>query len=747
MKLLSIVILWASIGFYSSQYAVAQQQQTKDLKVGLVLSGGGAKGLAHIGALKVIEEAGVRIDYIGGTSMGAIIGALYASGYNATQLDSIFRTVNFEALIQDELPRAAKTFYEKNDAEKYALTLPFDSFKIAVPSALSKGQNTYNLLSQLTEHVGEIQDFSKLPIPFFCMATNVETGTQVLLESGYLPRAITASGALPSLFSPVQIDGQLLIDGGVLNNYPVDEVIAKGVDIIIGVDVQDDLRSREDLSSAINILVQLNNFRSIEAMKEKRAKTDIYIDPVIEGFSVVSFDQGSEIISAGQEASRLQLGALKNIAQQQQQSPLTRYVVPKKINDSLLLDQVNITGLESYTRSYILGKLKIKTPYNSTYTRFNQGVNNLMATGNFQSIDYAFTTRSDTAKTLDLKLIESPSRTLLRLGVHYDDLFRSAALINVTRKRLLTNNDVASLDLIVGDNLRYNLDYYIDKGYYLSIGARSNYFNFTQDVSKEVFLNDDLNQTNLNEIRIDFTEFTNQIYVQTVVGNSFNFGLGGEHKKIIQFSETIGIDPSTSRIYFEDTDYLSVFGLLTLDTRDNAFYPNSGLYFHGDFHLYLQGNGIVRDFNEFSIAKAAGQGSFSLGKHTITVGTEGGFKIGDKSINSFDFFVGGYGYAPRGNIVPFFGYNTLALRGNTYLKAHLNIDYEIFAKNHLFGQVNIANVGDDLFSRQMWIDGIDYSGFAFGYGLETFLGPIELVYSHSPDNGDNEWYVSLGYRF
>ncbi|MEP2936354.1 MAG: patatin-like phospholipase family protein [Gilvibacter sp.] len=746
MKQVVIAILWIVVGIFSAQQAVAQNDEGKELKVGLVLSGGGAKGLAHIGALKVIEEAGVRIDYIGGTSMGAIIGALYASGYSATQLDSIFRTVDFEVLIQDELPRKAKTFYEKNDSEKYAITLPFDSFKIAVPSALSKGQNTYNLLSQLTEHVGEIQDFSELPIPFFCMATNVEKGTQVLLEQGYLPRAITASGALPSLFSPVQIDGQLLIDGGVLNNYPVDEMRAKGVDIIIGVDVQDDLKSREDLSSAIDILVQLNNFRSIEAMKGKREKTDVYIDPVIEGFSVVSFDQGNEIIEAGINASRKQYAALLNIVNMQQR-PMRTFKVPKKKNDSLLLDQVNISGLDKYSRSYILGKLKIKTPYSSTYTRFNQGVNNLMATRNFQSIDYSFSTRSDTAKTLNLRVIENPSRTLLRLGVHYDDLFRSAALINVTRKRLLTNNDVASLDLIVGDNLRYNFDYYIDKGYYWSIGARSNFYNFTQDVSKEVFLNDDFDQTNLNEIRIDFTEFTNQVYAQTVLGNSFNFGVGGEHKKIIQFSETIGIDPSTNRIYFEDSDYLGVFGFLTLDTRDNVFYPNSGLYFHGDFKLYLQGNGVVNDFNEFSIAKAAVQTSFSLGKHTITVGTEGGFKIGDKSTRSFDFFIGGYGFAQRGNIVPFYGYNALSLRGNTYLKADLNIDYEIFAKNHLFGQINIANVGDDLFSRQMWIDGIDFSGFAFGYGLDTFLGPIELVYSHSPDNGNNEWYVSLGYRF
>src|SRR5690554_282875 len=116
-------------------------QEQKDVKVGLVLSGGGAKGLAHIGVLEAIDEAGVRIDYIAGTSMGAIIGGLYASGYSAKELDSIFKTIDFDRLIQDELPRNAKTFYEKSDSEKYALTLPFDNFRITLPSSLSRGQN------------------------------------------------------------------------------------------------------------------------------------------------------------------------------------------------------------------------------------------------------------------------------------------------------------------------------------------------------------------------------------------------------------------------------------------------------------------------------------------------------------------------------------------------------------------------------------------------------------------------------
>ena len=294
--------------------------EKKDLKVGLVLSGGGAKGFAHIGVIKVLEEAGVRVDYIAGTSMGAVIGGLYASGYNAHQLDSIIKSTDFDHIIKDDVPRSAKTFYEKEDAERYAITLPFDSFKLSIPQSLSKGQNTYNLLAQTLDHVSDIQEFNRLPIPFLCIATNAENGKQVVLENGYLPEAIGASGALPSLFSPVEIDGKLLIDGGVSNNYPVQELLEKGVDIVIGVDVQDDLRTKDKLNTAPEILIQINNYRAIEAMEAKKDSTDIYLRPDVKEFSVVSFGDKSEIIDRGIKAALTQLEALQEIVSQQSKS-------------------------------------------------------------------------------------------------------------------------------------------------------------------------------------------------------------------------------------------------------------------------------------------------------------------------------------------------------------------------------------------------------------------------------------------
>lgn len=727
----------------------AQETKTEDLKVGLVLSGGGAKGLAHIGALKVIEESGIRIDYIGGTSMGAIIGALYASGYTAKQLDSIFQGVDFDELIQDEIPRRAKTFYEKDESEKYALTLPFDKFQVAFPSALSKGQNVYNFLSKLTAHVNSTEDFNKLPIPFFCIATNVETGKEVILKEGYLPRAITASGALPSLFSPVVIDNTVLVDGGIVNNYPVDEVRAMGADIVIGVDVQDSLRGRERLNSALDVLVQINNYRTIYDMVKKRAKTDVYIRPNMDNFTVVSFNDGQKIVNAGEVEAKLFKNRLIEIAGRQKSIQRPKVNIVK--SDSLYIKEVEISGNEKYTRAYLLGKLKLVTPSVTSYQRFNEGINNLSATGNFQDINYRFLEDENGHTTLLLEVRESKTNTLLRLGAHYDDLFRTAALINVTQKRIFTNNDIASFDFIVGDNVRYNFDYYIDKGFYWSIGLNSSYSFFDEDVPVDFIINESLADvdTQLNTISLKYGDVTNRLYVETLFRRTLLLGLGVEHKWLRYLSESIGIDENNNpRTVFENTNYFSSYGYLKYDTYDNIFFPNNGLYFRGDFHLYLFANGLNKNFDEFSISKAKIGYAFSfLDKFSAEITTEGGFKIGGTATNSLDFFIGGYGYRPLNNLVQFYGYEPLSVRGDTYLKSALTLDYEIFKKNHINISANIANVGDRLFTTSDWVDGVGYSGFALGYGLETFLGPIEAKYSISPERKVGEWHVSVGFRF
>ena len=204
-------------------------------KVGLVLSGGGAKGVAHIGVLKVLEEAGIPIDYIAGTSMGSLVGALYAIGYDAHTMDSLVRRQDWTFLLSDKVYRYNLPFSEKEETEKYLVSVPIkNNREIKIPSGFISGQNIYNLFSDLTIGYHDSLDFKKLPIPFACVASNLVDGQEVIQDCGVLPLAMRASMAIPGAFAPVRKDGMVLVDGGISNNFPVDIAKAMGADIIIG---------------------------------------------------------------------------------------------------------------------------------------------------------------------------------------------------------------------------------------------------------------------------------------------------------------------------------------------------------------------------------------------------------------------------------------------------------------------------------------------------------------------------------
>ena len=725
--------------FLLATYQASFSQDTiKKPKIGLVLSGGGAKGFAHVGVLKLLEQAGIKIDYIGGTSMGAVVGGLYASGYNAAQLDSIVSATNFDNLLIDYVPRSSKSFYEKRNDELYALVLPFNNFKIGVPQSLSKGMFNYNLFNKLTLHARHVRDFNQLPIPFLCIATDIEIGKQVVLDKGVLAQALVASSALPSVFSPVILDGKLLVDGGVKNNYPIEEIRKLGADIIIGVDVQSGLRDKDQLQDATKILFQITNLQMIEKMEGNAKNTDIYIKPDIKNIGAVSFEKAKEIILRGEEAAFTVYEDLNKLADSS-----NPYQKPKlKIeSDSLHIKNIVCNNLVHYSKAYIEGKLKFQSGSKIRYKDLETGINNIDATHNFGTVIYSLEPNGE-GDDLILNLIENPVKTYLKFGLHYDGLYKSALLANITNKNTLFKNDVASFDLIIGDNVRYNLDYYIDNGYNLSVGFKSQLNQFNKNVTKEISsLSID---PSVNSISINFLDLTNQLYFQSIFAQKFLIGLGLEYKYLNISSETI----ANANPVIDRSKYGSVFGYMKYDSFDNQYFPKSGWYFNGEIHNYLLSTNYTGEFNPFSIAKAdAGIAFKILKKATVKIQTEAGFSIGDESVPYFDFVLGGFGFIPVNNFRPFYGYDFLSVAGDSYLKSSIAIDYEIFKKNHLNFSANYANIENNLFDSLDWISLPKYSGYALGYGLETIIGPVEVKYSWSPETSKGYTWFSIGFWF
>lgn len=299
MKCLYILALWLSSILCSPSVEAAQSgislsnnDSAKVLpKVAVVLSGGGAKGAAHVGALRVIEKAGIPIDYVVGTSMGALVGGLYSIGYTTDQLDSLLSSQDWKLLLSDRQNPQAKSLAERIQAEHYALSIPFQAANPELSNGgVIKGVNLDHLLHQLLyPYNGNIGSFDSLPIPFACVAVDIAHGEAYEFHDGNLQEAMRASMSIPAVFTPVRIGNRVLVDGGIMNNYPTDVAKKMGADIIIGVDVQADLLPAEELKGIDRVIMQVIDVATNNDYFAKIDSTDIYIKVDVSGYSAASF--------------------------------------------------------------------------------------------------------------------------------------------------------------------------------------------------------------------------------------------------------------------------------------------------------------------------------------------------------------------------------------------------------------------------------------------------------------------------
>ena len=710
------------------------QDSIKKPKIGLVLSGGGAKGLSHIGVLKVIDSLGIKIDYIGGTSMGAIVGGLYASGYTGKQLDSIFRILEFDDLVQDNIPRKSKLLFNKRNDDIYALSLPFKKLKLETPNALSKGFYNYNFLSKLTYHVRNTRDFKKLPIPFFCMATDIETGEDILINKGIFPQALIASSSVPSIFYPFEIEGRLLVDGGVTNNYPVEKLKELGAEYIIGVDVQEELKDRNELQGITTIFGQISNFYTQSQMKSKRQLTNIYIKPEIKGYTVLSFENGKKIIENGEYATRNFLSELLKFENKAYQKPKL-----KPVKDSIFVGNIAFTELKNYTRAYVLGKLRFKPNSKVSFEDFQNGIQNLSNTQNFSSIKYQFN-----EKDIFISLRENKINTFLKFALHYDELYKSGALINITQKKIISKNDMVSLDLIFGDNFRYDFNYLIDNGYNFSFGINSSLNKFNKNVNTAFGIQSYLSNA-FDKINLDYSSVNTKVFLQTIFLRKFNIGGGLEFQNLFLKSENL----SKANKVIENSNYFSIVGFLSYDTFDDKYFPKKGWYLKSNFNNYFSSTDYTSQFSNFSISKTdLGIAVAPIKNFSVVFKNEIGFKIGHSTLPYFDFALGGTGFKDSANIIPFYGYDFLSIIGNSYIKSSGTFDYEFYKKNHINLTYNASIVGDFIFNAtKTWFNKPSNTGFGLGYGLETLIGPIEMKYTWSPESNFSAFWVNLGFVF
>jgi len=718
--------------------------QEDDLKVGLVLSGGGARGYAHIGVLQVMEEAGVRVDYIGGTSMGSIVGGLYASGFRADQLEGMLRETDIMAELQDAIGRENRTIYEKLYNEHYLLGLSLKDFAIQLPTALSDGQRIHDLFSHWTAGVHEIDDFSQLPIPFLCIGTDIESGDAILLEKGKLADAMRASAALPGIISPYEIDGHVMTDGGVSNNYPAEEVKNKGVDYLIGITVEQDPFKADQILSLDQLLLQIAFFQATRRNVDQYELTDIDIDPDLGDYTQLSFEAIDDLIRAGREAAEAVRPTLDSIARlQREREPEPYIAVPATLNATV----VEITGNNDLSRRQVLSFFEHRLPGRIKWADFRNDLVSLFATGRYANVDYHWEkipgTEDEVKLTLELK--QSPDfGQQLRLGLHYDQVYRANILVGLTLSDLVIDNTVTTLDLIGGNGIRYRADFRVNRidGSAFGLRSRLNFADIHFELPETMRTGSGLV---IDGLDFRFTDLNGELYWDfRQTDNSFT-GIAAEIKYYQNASEQLTFAEMQDVFRLGDDYYFIPKTYFLYDKLDDRNYPMSGFSINAEVRGILNLGIPVSTEDRWAV-----NGDLEIlavvpvGKK-LSLGTElmvGGFL--NRSSLPYRYYLGSNNRNLMNNFKPFPSLELGEASGDGLLMS------ELFARfypgrNHFFtlgGRVARLGNAEGLPTSisQDWL-----AAGRFTYGYKSPLGPLELTYAHG--NAGGELYFNLGYWF
>lgn len=729
-------------------------------KVGVVLCGGGAKGAAHVGVLKVLEENDIPIDYIVGTSIGAIVGGLYAIGYSADELDSLFVTQNWDVVMSDRVERRNTSFDRKRFDERYQIGIPFGkgdysrlsrresreepSLLSNIPMALVTGQNIYNLFTKLSVGYQDSLDFNKMPIPFACVAVDLMKKEEVVFHSGRFVDAIRASMAIPGYFAPVMIDDRVLIDGGALNNYPVDVAKEMGADIIIGVKLGENEQPEPVIESISDVLNEIVDLYMQTKFEDAIAHTDILIAPSVKGFNTMSFDPESlrTLIDNGRAAAlekQEEISSLKAMLDAEdnnfvgpQAAPATYAKAVRMDRDTITLRAVSFNGLTEKEARLLLSKSCFVPGARLTGEMIEEEIARLYNTSAFESVTY---TLSGSSSPYDLELNFVPGRkSLVGLGFRFDSEEIAAIHLNVGfNERALYGHK-----LTVSTKLAYNMLAGIRYSYAFKSLAQYN-FSYTYR-SSDLNLFDKELRSNLSfgshTLKTDFSTRLKRWNVD--LGTRLDFYNYG----------SLLSDVESLPIYDTDLErkiFWSVFGTIEADRRDQHFFPNRGYEFSAGYSYFF--NRLINpEKYDFGVANVHFSGVIPAGRKLAFIASlDNRTLLGGNIPLAYANMMGGY-QAGRylEHQLPFIGFTYTHVFKNILTIATLDARYKFLDNHYLFASAAYCRDSEGL--SDLFVESPVY-GARLGYAYNSTIGPVAFNLFWSDYTGKVGAYVSLGYNF
>ncbi|MEM9837182.1 MAG: patatin-like phospholipase family protein [Bacteroidota bacterium] len=716
--------------------------------LGIALSGGGAKGLAHIGVLQEFEKAGIYPDVVSGTSMGSIVGGLYAIGYDPYQLEEVTLSIDWNDYFSDSYRSAFIPIEERRRSGLYQITFPVIDGKVGLPQGLLQGRKIQTLLGLLTIPAHASPSFDNFFRPFRAVATDIETGKAYVFNQGQLHHAIRASMAIPSVFSPVNsLDDRLLVDGLVVRNLPVKEVIDMGADVSLAVDVGGPLYTRDELYSLFTIVEQTASFGSAAFNDEQRELSDIILDPDLRDYTTLSYDATDSIIAYGAATARRELPRIKR----QLDSLGISLPMPQPERAQLQLDSFLVTAIDYECEdphvNRILQKLtRVKLPRVFSRHDINRQIAKLYGSGFFDAVDFQLIPLAD-GHQLRLQATAAADWRV-RLSAAYDSDYEIALLLNLTGRNIIGRGSVLAMDLRISEFPRATLEYLLYNQTRPSIGLRllANANFYPGRVYESTQLRSDFRAHHYSSRLSAFSGFWGNRYLEA--------GILSEH--LSQNSRFISFEGNETVI-----DRQALFVEFIRETYDRAVYPKRGSY----YRFFLQSNlsGTERTGNNDRLSLGSNLLATAMQKVIIPTSKKmvidweiaGGFVNRRRSNFLNQLFLGRplpdeplffNAYGQRHMELPVSGFftSTLGLRWEVGLDNFISLHYQYGLYAQTDGNL-LQTGGDDILNPDR-TNGI-FQGFALGLGSRTLLGPVRLNTEYNPELGRLNFNFHLGYYF
>ena len=747
------------------------EPQKKRPTVGLVLSGGGAKGMAHIGALKIIEDLGIPIDYVVGTSIGSIIGGFYALGYDADELDSLVRAQDWDVLMLDQVDRRNVSFSFKEDNDRYLLAIPFLNHKNLteeteadkgkgllrnMPSAYVSGQNLDQLFTKLSVGYQDDIDFNTLPIPFACVAVDLNTKEEVVWHSGDIVTAIRSSMSIPGYFAPVQVGDRYLIDGGMLNNLPVDVVKQMGADYVITIDLHHYKKARPDTDQTIpEMVATMLSIMNGEKYHSGIAASDIVISPNVSEYGVLAFDEKSvdALIDSGRVAALEVMPQLRSLAGHLKEYPdLEQQRPPHAVDlsrDSVLISQMEVHGSEASEVAWLLSKTDIAPGKYVSGDDMDKAMNFFYSTRCFRKATYSIAGKEDEGYRLKINFI--PQRVhQAGIGFRFDSEEMASILLGVSLNKRKLFGSKLDFEVELGLNANGMLRY----GYTFRNLTRLNVTAQLLHTSMDVYA--DLSVYEEEPVKqkygLDRTERYN------VFRSEVNYQITGWKSADIQFG--VRYDNMECRemsaVNFIDGHYKAQaaipYASWRLDNLNDAYFPTQGFQLRlegGAYFIWGEKNLYNDDNTSYSQRSYEAQLDFKaaipLSERVTLVPQLWNRWLFGNPFNYYSNYVGGtmYGRYTQKQI-PFIGLNHTYAVHDRLDVARADLRIKLFKQHYLNLTANYMFNWGVIRSLNMFEH---HYGFGAAYAVNTFIGPIQFLVHWSDLSRKVGFHFSLGYDF